>query len=194
MCGTQWRSWLRHCTTSRKVEGSVPNGVIGIFHWYSPSSLTVALGSTQPLTEMSTRNIYWGVKGVRCVGLTTLPPSCADCLEIWEPQPPENLTACLGLSQGLLYVCITHLCVFLCVRTSHTIGPKESDSWNSELLLAWYEPYPLPSFSTPSFLISFFLSFCNCERPKLTQTCLCDCHIHSSQFLNHLPELLSFTL
>jgi hypothetical protein len=23
--------------------------------------------------------------GVRCVGLTTLPPSCDDCLEIWEP-------------------------------------------------------------------------------------------------------------
>jgi hypothetical protein len=28
------------------------------------------------------------------VGLTTLPPSCADCLEIWEPQPP-------GTPQGL---------------------------------------------------------------------------------------------
>jgi hypothetical protein len=24
-------------------------------------------------------------KGGRCLGLTTLPPSCADCLEIWEP-------------------------------------------------------------------------------------------------------------
>jgi len=23
----------------------------------------------------------------RCVGLTNLPPSCADCLDIWEPQP-----------------------------------------------------------------------------------------------------------
>jgi len=28
----------------------------------TPSDLTVALGSTQPLTEMSTRNISWGVK------------------------------------------------------------------------------------------------------------------------------------
>jgi len=26
----------------------------------------------------------WG-KGSRGVGLTILPPSCADCLEIWEP-------------------------------------------------------------------------------------------------------------
>jgi hypothetical protein len=27
------------------------------------------------------RNIFWGGKGGRCVGLTTLPPSCADCLK-----------------------------------------------------------------------------------------------------------------
>jgi hypothetical protein len=54
---------------------------------------TMALGSTQPLIEISTRNIFWG----RCVGLTTLPPSCADCLEIWEPQPPGTLRACPGL-------------------------------------------------------------------------------------------------
>jgi len=31
------------------------------------------------------------------VGLTTLPPSCADCLEIWEPQPPGTLRACPDL-------------------------------------------------------------------------------------------------
>ena len=29
---TRWRSWLRHCATSRKVAGSNPDGVIGIFH------------------------------------------------------------------------------------------------------------------------------------------------------------------
>jgi len=29
--GTRWRSWLRHCATSRKVAGSIPDGVIGIF-------------------------------------------------------------------------------------------------------------------------------------------------------------------
>ena len=28
---------------------------------------------------------FLGDKGGRCVGLTNLPPSCADCLEIWEP-------------------------------------------------------------------------------------------------------------
>jgi hypothetical protein len=45
-------------------------------------------------TEMSTRNISRGKDG-RCVGLTTLPPSYADCLEIWEPQTPV---------MGLLYL------------------------------------------------------------------------------------------
>jgi hypothetical protein len=38
---------------------------------------------------------FLGDKGGRCVGLT-LPPSCADCLEIWEPQPP-GLQACNGI-------------------------------------------------------------------------------------------------
>jgi hypothetical protein len=89
--GTRWYSWLRRCAIRRKVAGSIPNGVIGIFHWHNPSSRTMALGSTHPLTEMSTRN---GGKGERCVGLTTLPPSCADCLEIWEPQPPGAVRAC----------------------------------------------------------------------------------------------------
>ena len=38
-----------------------------------------------------------GGKGGRCVGLTTLPLSCCDCLEIWEPQPAGTLRACPGL-------------------------------------------------------------------------------------------------
>jgi len=56
-----------------------------------------ALGLTQPLTVMSTRNISWAGKGGRCVRLTTLPPSRADCLEIWETQTPETLRTCTGL-------------------------------------------------------------------------------------------------
>jgi len=36
-------------------------------------------------------------KGGRYVGLATLPPSCTECIEIWEPQPPGTLRACPGL-------------------------------------------------------------------------------------------------
>jgi hypothetical protein len=32
----------------------------------------------------------------QCLGLN-LPPSCADCPEIWEPQPTANLRACSSL-------------------------------------------------------------------------------------------------
>jgi len=34
---------------------------------------------------------FLGCKGGRCEGLTTLSPSCADCLEIWDPQLPGTL-------------------------------------------------------------------------------------------------------
>ena len=57
----------------------------------------MALGSSQRLAEMSTRNIYWG-KGGWCVGLT-LPH--ADCFEIWKSHPPGTLRVyrkdCLGV-------------------------------------------------------------------------------------------------
>jgi len=39
--------------------------------------------STQPLTDMS--NTGTGGKGGRGVGMTTFPPSCAECHEIWDP-------------------------------------------------------------------------------------------------------------
>jgi hypothetical protein len=78
--GTRWRSWLRHCATSRKVATSITDSVTGTFHFGDIK----ALGSTQLLTEMS--------KDGRRVRLTTLPPLCADYLEIlgastsWKPQ------------------------------------------------------------------------------------------------------------
>jgi hypothetical protein len=53
--GTLWGSRLRHCCTSRKVAGSIPNGVIGMFHWHNPSGRTMALSLTQPLTEMGVK-------------------------------------------------------------------------------------------------------------------------------------------
>jgi len=57
------------------------------FYWHCASGRTVALEPTQPLTEMSIRNIFfWEVK-----------VAGVDSLEIWEPQPPGNLWAWTGL-------------------------------------------------------------------------------------------------
>ena len=50
-----------YCATNRKVAGSIPDDVIGIFRWHNPSVRTMTLATTQSLTEMSTRRISWGV-------------------------------------------------------------------------------------------------------------------------------------
>jgi hypothetical protein len=36
--------------------------------WYHAFGRTIALGSTPPLTEMSTRSISWGVKAASALG------------------------------------------------------------------------------------------------------------------------------
>ena len=76
---------LRHKPESR--------GFFGILHRKNPSGSTVALGLTA-----SNRNEYQeyflGGKVGRCVGLTILPHSCADCLEIWETETPGTLRVC----------------------------------------------------------------------------------------------------
>ena len=64
----------------------------------------MVVGSTQPLAEMSTRSISWGVKSSRCVRLTTLPPSCAVVtksgnLNFLEPSGPVQ--ACNGTALPL---------------------------------------------------------------------------------------------
>jgi hypothetical protein len=46
------RAMWYHCATRRKVAGSIPDGVIGIFHWHYLSGRTMALGSTQPIGRM----------------------------------------------------------------------------------------------------------------------------------------------
>jgi len=73
----------------------------------------MALGLTQRLTEMSTRNMYWGCKDGQCRGLTTLLPSCANCLEIWEPQAHGTLKACTRMDLPFISV--------ICVGWKHNI-------------------------------------------------------------------------
>jgi hypothetical protein len=84
------------CYTSWKVVGSIPGEVIGFFYWPNPSSCTMALRSTHPLTEISTRNLL-GVNGSWCMRLTTSLPSVSQLSRkcgsrqrfttLWPPWP-----------------------------------------------------------------------------------------------------------
>jgi hypothetical protein len=105
--------WLRRCATSRTVPGSIPDGVTGFFSDIFPSDRTMALGSTQPLVKMSTRNIPVS-KGGRCVRLTTSPPLRAECHEIWEPKSPGTLWATQGLLRySFTFTCFEHIVLII---------------------------------------------------------------------------------
>ena len=105
---------VTHCATSRKVACSIPDGVIGIFHWHNPSGHTMALGLTQPLIEMSTRNISWGVKAASTYGWQpyhlhvpiVLKSGILNLLE-----PSGTVQACNGIDLPLP---LLHIIQFLC--------------------------------------------------------------------------------
>ena len=97
--------WLRYCVTNRKVAGSIPAGVIGIFFIYIKS---VRSHYGPGVDSASDRNEYqehfFGGKGGRCVRLTTLPPFCAVVMKsgnrnFLEPSAP--LQACNGTALPL---------------------------------------------------------------------------------------------
>ena len=53
------------CGTALQAGSSrlrFPMGVTGIFRWYNPAGRTIALGSTKPLTGISTKNISCEIK------------------------------------------------------------------------------------------------------------------------------------
>jgi hypothetical protein len=110
--GMRWRSLLRHCATRRKVAGSIPGGITRTFHWPNSSSQNMTLGSNQPLTKKSIRNIFWD-KGGGYVGLITLPPfMCrlsrnSGSLNFLEPQRPVQ--SCTGVPFPYQYARQWHL-------------------------------------------------------------------------------------
>jgi hypothetical protein len=94
----------------RKVAGSIPFGVIGIFHCLVTSGRTVALGSTSACDTLEHQGYLLGGKGGQCVGLTTLPPSYADCLRnygsisLLEPSKPVQACNVIALRKDRLKV------------------------------------------------------------------------------------------
>jgi hypothetical protein len=74
-------------------------------HWLNISGRTEVLGSIEHLTEMSTK-VFSGGKGGRCLGLTTVPPSCDGCLGIlgaWVSWSPRLLHYVISLYDEKCY-------------------------------------------------------------------------------------------
>ena len=112
--GTAVAQWLRCCTTNRKVAGSIPAGVIGIFHWHKIHPIALWPWGRLSLKQKWVPGTFPGGKDGRCVRLTTLPPSCAVVmksgnLNFLEPSGP--LQACNGTALSLQWMyCFWSIC------------------------------------------------------------------------------------
>ena len=117
---TQWSIWSKHCTTSWKVAGPITD------RRHCNSSLTwpVQLHCDSGVDSASNRNEYQeyvlGDKGGWCVRLTTLPLSCASCLELLGASTSWSPWACAGLYTDSFT--FTYMTVFSSLQTAANIG------------------------------------------------------------------------
>jgi hypothetical protein len=95
------------------VAGSNPDEVIGFFNWPNRSSLTMALGSTQRLTKISTRNLPGG-KGRPARKADNLTAICGS-LDVTQPCGPPRPVICITL---LFYTC---LCIYISSRNMYCV-------------------------------------------------------------------------
>ena len=157
----------------------------------------MTLGSTQSSTGMN----------VQCVGLTTLPPSCVDCLEIpwtstpWKPKGlSRNCSACiLYLLQDICFLrqwafCLLYsvflidIYVFLCVSKLETFTSNLCSFIT--LAMVWIDIISLLSFIYFTNF-TYLLYSCLC--------CVCLLSYHSVLFSliakqTHLSHSTSFLL
>ena len=59
--GTAVAQWLSYCATNRNVVGSIPDGVIGIFHWHNTSARSMALGVDSAANRNENQENFLGV-------------------------------------------------------------------------------------------------------------------------------------
>jgi hypothetical protein len=109
------------CMLAGSSPVQVPDEVYFFFNLPNPSSRTMALGSTQPLTEMSTRNFPGGKKrpALRADNLAAIyEPNVWKCANLNLPRPYGPPRPVTGIN--LLYLCYTeiHCCSLWWFRLS----------------------------------------------------------------------------
>ena len=184
---TWWRSWSSHCRNWKGI-GSIPDVVIWICHWHNPSGRTVALGSIQPLTEMSTRNISWGVKVAGALGWWPY--------HLHVPIVLQSGASTSWNSQGLYRDCFTFtLYGIINYWNNYFIFTVFQWSWNSDCMYSHgLRMLSMICCVTLLFLIPIIdslLSLC-CTSVKPTQpkheyACIA-WHLYHWQFVSNLKE------
>jgi len=116
----------------------------------------MALGSTQPLVKMSTRNIFLGVKAAGALGWRPHHLHVPNVMKMWEPKPPGTLRA----TPGLLRDCFTFPFLrFFCRHPVKLNARKINKSLVTQLsitktkntLLLLQEPFSQSYIVTPYF-------------------------------------------
>jgi len=105
--GTAVAQWLRYCATNRKVAGSNPAGVGGIFIDIKSFRSHCGPGFDSASNRNEYQEYFLRGKDGRCLRLTTLPPSCtvvtkSGNLNFLEDSGP--LQACKGTALPLPFI------------------------------------------------------------------------------------------
>ena len=151
------RIWLRHCAANRKVANSISDSFTGIFHWSNISGRTMALGSIQTLTEMSTRNISWGIKAVGAYSWQSYHLHVPIVSKSWSINLLEFSGPVIGLYRGCFtfYTQLENIRYFV-QNSHHLLHPKPANSTRKLCTLDGYvnfnTTFPLMSMSPKLFL------------------------------------------
>jgi hypothetical protein len=143
---------------SRKFAGSISDGVTGIFNWNNPAGRIVALGLTEPLTEMSTRNNSWGVKAAGAYGwqayhihvLIVLKYGSLNLLELYGPVQAYNgitFIRLFNIPVISLPSSPIHICIYFQVVQSYLLSILSILSHYSNIFLQHYSVISLPAIS-----------------------------------------------
>jgi len=144
----------------------------------------MALGSTQPLKEMSTRSISWVVKAASAWGWQPYHLDVPIVQKFWEPQPPGARRAYNGIAlskKGCYTVCSgKSLMMFWDNLSVLSLGVKKS------ILVSW--PLKMSLIGCPELSVRIY-HFTLRNNPEE-----CRSYLHHGRSLKHTSETRSWNI